>query len=499
MGDVPKPAMPVANPVLPSPKQAEPYQAPEASQFVPQAAQPVVDKPAPQQSPVPVPAGEVHQPDPVPPQQAPVPQSTPDGNKMTSNPALGPFLPAGQPGKEISAARPLDNARVVEVQAKHVKTRADAVAPKERQEAVANPIAPNRGEKLEFRMPIMPDLPLSREGVLKQQGRSNGSQRLEHEGHRLGDVILMMICAVVCGARSLSDIYRFLDARRNFFTAWLGLKQGIPTMRTLAWMLYRLHPERFQELVDQALAGKNTLVYQVNVWDSDRGVIFGELQALQKTQQPHAIAEMLRHLDLAHAAVTVDMRTLDPTIVRQISRQGADYIMAIRGTHGSAYEAIQEHFERQSIHVETHHEAIKDQQRTEQRELTLSRTLSWLEDSDKWPGVQTAVRLISELYVDRRRTDERRYYLSSLGLPADAMAANIRLLSLLEQRVEWFLDCDFTRNQEALDVEHGQSNLETLIKQSWIILERDNTVIGSFEIKRQKARKDNGYLRQLVS
>lgn len=427
------------------------------------------------------------------------PQAKPiEANEYTSVPKAAPLVPPNETEKPIPSVRPLNIEKLVEVQASHGRPRVDAVAPKERGDPVANPVVPNRDDqKVEFRLPIMADLPLSREGILKRLARSNGSQRLEHDGHRLGDVILMMVCAVTCGARSISEIYRFIDARRYFFSAWLGLKQGIPTVRTLEWLLHRLHPDHFQNLLDQTLAGRNSFVYQVQVWDSDRGVIFGELQALQKNQQP-VLEEMLEHLTLGLAAVTVDMKDLNPAIARYLARQGADYIFAIRGSHADMYESIQEYFESQPTDVQTFHEAIKDQQRTEQRELTLSQDFAWMEAREQWPRLQSAMRLISEQFIDRRRTTERRYYLSSLSLPPDAMAANIRLLSFVEKRVQWSLDCDFSRNREAVSVDQAQSNLETLIKQSWMLLEQDQTVKGSFEIKRQKARSDNSYLRHLV-
>ncbi|MCE5319050.1 MAG: ISAs1 family transposase [Parachlamydia sp.] len=430
----------------------------------------------------------------------PQPQSRPvEASEHTVIPKAAPLLTPCESDKPVPAVRPMNVEKLVEAQASHGRPRVDAVTPKERSDSVANPVVPNRDDqKVEFRLPIITDLPLSREGVLKRMARSNSSQRLEQDGHRLGDVILMMVCAVTCGARSITEIYRVIDARRYFFSAWLGLKQGIPTVRTFEWLLQRLNRERFQDLVDQTLAGRNSFVYQVQVWDSDRGVIFGELQALQKNQSP-VLEEMLEHLSLNQAAVTVDMKELNPAIARYIARQDADYIFAIRGVHAEMYEAIQEYFESQPKDVKTFHEAIKDQQRTEQRELTMSHDLSWIEAREQWPRLQSAVRLISEMFVDRRRTTEQRYYLSSLGLPPDAMAANIRLLSFVEKRVQWSLDCDFSRNREAIGFGHAQNNLETLIKQSWLLLEQDQSVKGSFEIKRQQARADNSYLRQLVT
>jgi predicted transposase YbfD/YdcC len=434
------------------------------------------------------------------PMPAPMPVATPPQEKSSSIvPMAGPVLPAAdQPAKAATIVRPLDAARVVERQANQVKPRVDAIASKERHEASSNPVVPNREDKkVEFRMPILPEFALSREGILKQQERSNGSRRLENEGHCLGDLLLMMMAAVVCGARELPEIYRFLEARRPFFTAWLGLKQGIPTLSTFWWLLNRLHPERFQELVKEALAGNNSFVYQIHLWDSDRGIIFGELTPQQK--RPLALSQMVDRLDLSQAAVTIDARTLPADVARQVASQGADYILAIRGSHGAAFEAIQDHFEAGQEKREVFHEAIKDKERTEQREVTLSSDLGWVEQIVHLPGLQVAVRLLSDLFVDRRRTTETRYYLSSLNLKADAMASNIRLLSMVEQRVDWLLDCDFARSQEALKVEHAKSNRETLIRNSWRLLERDSTIAGSFETKRQKARQDNQYLRQLLS
>lgn len=427
--------------------------------------------------------------------------SVADAQKM---PVIAPVVPVDPSSKPLPAESRVDPvqavAKIAEVHGNQAKPRSDAVVPQERQDNQANPTAQNRDDpKIAFRLPFMQDLQTAREGILKQIQRSNGSYRLDHDGQRLGDVILMMVTAVLCGSRTLTEIFRFLDARRTFFSAWLGLKQGTPSLRMLWWLLHRLNPETFQELVNQALAGKNSFVYQIQVWDSDRGLILGELLPLIKSSKPPLAREMLHHLDLTKAAVTADGVTLDPEIARRITQKGGAYIMAIRQSHGPIYDIIQGHFEDTSHKKEIHHEAIEQKGHSEQREISVSRNLAFLEGHGLWNEIQTAVRLLSDLITERRRQNDKRYYLSSLNLKADAMAANIRLLSLVEQRVEWLLDCDFARSKEALAVEHGWKNMEALLKTSWMLLEKETSVKGSFEVKRQKARQDNAYLRKLIT
>src|SRR5438046_504081 len=50
--------------------------------------------------------------------------------------------------------------------------------------------------------------------------------------HRLSDILVIAICAVVCGADSFEQIERFGEAKQEWLDGLLGLANGIPSHDT---------------------------------------------------------------------------------------------------------------------------------------------------------------------------------------------------------------------------------------------------------------------------
>jgi hypothetical protein len=51
--------------------------------------------------------------------------------------------------------------------------------------------------------------------------------------HRLSDILVIAIGAVVCGADSFEEIERCGEAQRGWLEGWLGLANGIPSQLTV--------------------------------------------------------------------------------------------------------------------------------------------------------------------------------------------------------------------------------------------------------------------------
>ena len=78
--------------------------------------------------------------------------------------------------------------------------------------------------------------------------------------HELIDILVIAICAVICGAKSWVEIEDFGEAKQEWFSIYLKLSNGIPSHDTLRRLFMILDPENFLEVFIKWVAAvtKNT-------------------------------------------------------------------------------------------------------------------------------------------------------------------------------------------------------------------------------------------------
>jgi hypothetical protein len=65
--------------------------------------------------------------------------------------------------------------------------------------------------------------------------------------HLLIDILVIAICAVICGADDWVAVAAFGRAKQGWFKAFLRLSNGIPSHDTFGRVFARLDPQQFQQ------------------------------------------------------------------------------------------------------------------------------------------------------------------------------------------------------------------------------------------------------------
>ena len=73
--------------------------------------------------------------------------------------------------------------------------------------------------------------------------------------HRLIDILVIAICAVICGAESWDDIAEFGEVKQDWFATFLELPNGIPSHDTFNRVFAALNPEQFRTRISGLDAG----------------------------------------------------------------------------------------------------------------------------------------------------------------------------------------------------------------------------------------------------
>lgn len=78
--------------------------------------------------------------------------------------------------------------------------------------------------------------------------------------HRLGDIIILAICGVICGAEGWAEIEEFGKAKEAWFTELLNLPNGIPSHDTFGRVFALIDPKQFEASFFRWVQGISTTV-----------------------------------------------------------------------------------------------------------------------------------------------------------------------------------------------------------------------------------------------
>jgi len=149
--------------------------------------------------------------------------------------------------------------------------------------------------------------------------------------HQLLDVLVVAMCATICGAEGWEDFAEFGKAQQEWFETFLELPNGIPSPDTFRRVLQRLDPQEFEacfmrwvQSVNKiasgqvvALDGKQLrgsreasaelgAIHMVSAWACENRLVLGQVKVAEKSNEITAIPELLRALALTGCIVTID-------------------------------------------------------------------------------------------------------------------------------------------------------------------------------------------------
>ena len=264
--------------------------------------------------------------------------------------------------------------------------------------------------------------------------RSDGD-RSGKVSHKLHDILVMTVLAVVSGLEHWTQIEDFARTNEQWFKTFLDLPNGIPSHGTIGKVFSFLDPDEFERRIQMwihALVGSDTQgkhiaidgktlrksfdtasnkasVRMLNAYVHENHAVFGQLKVDSKTNEITAIPRLLEMLQLKQATVTIDAM-----------------------------------------------------------------------------GCQ-------------RDIAERRYFISShSGKQAQKLATLIRNHWRVENELHWTLDVSFNEDQCRVRIENAAENLSRIRRISLILLKNDITCKLGIKSKRAKAGYDRNYLLTLL-
>ena len=351
--------------------------------------------------------------------------------------------------------------------------------------------------------------------------------------HKLLDILVIAICAVICGADDWEEVKLFGEAKEAWFKTFLELPNGIPSHDTFWRVFAKLDPQQFQQSfvswissvseVTQgqviAIDGKTLrrsddkalgrgAIDMVSAWAAANHLVLGQVKVADKSNEITAIPELLRVLEVSGCIITIDALGCQKDIAAAIVDQEADYVLALKENHGRLYEDVVKLFDDLEASAFRAYPNSRDQTVNKNHGRLETRTcyviaepqvVMQLRDAPEWIGLQSLVKVHARRQLGDELTEKDRYFISSLASDAHHLLEVVRTHWSIENELHWVLDIAFREDESRIRKDHGPENFAVLRHIAVNLVKQEKTEKASIKAKRLKAGWDEAYLLKILA
>jgi predicted transposase YbfD/YdcC len=347
--------------------------------------------------------------------------------------------------------------------------------------------------------------------------------------HNLMDIVVIAICAVICGADGWLDIAEYGQSKYDWLKTFLDLPHGIPSHDTFRRVFCLLNPATFQECFQRwidalseglgikriAIDGKvmrrsfdratgKAALHLVSAWATEQHLVLGQVAVDSKSNEITAIPKLLELLDVSGAIVTIDAMGCQKEIAAKIRDGGGDYVLSVKENQPHLLEDIQSCFERgldtdfAGMNYSCHEEIYRGHGRVETHYVQTIVNPKGIRNQDQWKDLRAITFIYSERQeAGKEMTEEVRYYIGSKAVKAKSYADYVRGHWGIENGQHWILDVCFQEDQSRMRTDHSPENM-ALLRRLALSLLKQHGKKGSVRGKRLKSGWNDQILMEVL-
>ena len=347
--------------------------------------------------------------------------------------------------------------------------------------------------------------------------------------HPLINIVMIAVCAVICGADDFVAIAEFGRQKKNLFAKFLDLSAGIPSHDRFNAVLAAIKPAEFEKCLLSwiadlheitagqvvAIDGKTlrrsydaasgkAAIHMVSAWATANCISLGQVVVDAKSNEITAIPKLLEILELCGCLVTIDAMGCQTEIATAIVAGGADYVLAVKdnqptlsaGIRGFFTDHATDDFARTK--VSRHETEETGHGREEARSYYVCAAPDDLPDRGRWSKLTAIGMTINDTLRNGKPTLEFRYYILSKKTSARRFAAAVRGHWGIENRLHWQLDVTFGEDQSRVRRGHADANFSILRRTALSLLKNNHTYRLGVKNKRLTAAWNEDYLLEIL-
>lgn len=349
--------------------------------------------------------------------------------------------------------------------------------------------------------------------------------------HKLIDILVIAVCATICGAESFPDMEEFGKDKEEWLRTFLELPNGIPSHDTFRRVFILIKGEEFRrafmdwvesvsELANKEvvsvdgkqLRGSRKKVQKqheglrmVSAWAAQNRLVLGQHKTDEKSNEITAIPELLRLLSLQGCIVTIDAMGCQREIVKQVIEQEADYVISLKGNQGNLHKAVEDYFvwaakiKFRALEFDYCETVEKGHGRIEVRRCWVTEDVDWLAENKDWAGLKSIVMVEAEREVSGKEVScERRYFISSLSANAKESLRAVGSHWQIENSLHWVLDVAFCEDACQIKAENAAANMAVLRHIALNLLNQEKSYKRGIKAKQFKSALNQDYLLEVL-
>ena len=346
--------------------------------------------------------------------------------------------------------------------------------------------------------------------------------------HNLLEMIVIALCAAICGAESWVDVERFGKSKQRWLLSFLRLENGVPSHDTFGRVFARLDTEEFfvclqgwigslqLSLQGQGVAidGKTlrrsfdrasskSALHLVSAWAGELRISLGQVAVDEKSNEITAVPRLLELLDLRGAVVTLDAMHCQKETVAKIRERGADYVVSVKANqpalHGQLQQLFMTYGEDDYRAVRRHATTERKRGRVERREYYVAPAPKELVASGPWRHVRSVGMVYRHREQGEKESDEVAFFISSLPPKVRTLAKHVRGHWAIENSLHWVLDVTFSEDNSRIRKGNGQEIAAVFRRLALSLLQQDTTLKENVRGKRLRAGWENRVLEGILT
>ena len=345
--------------------------------------------------------------------------------------------------------------------------------------------------------------------------------------HLLNEILIISLCAVLSGAEDFEEIAEYGVQKQDFLSEFLLLPNGIPSHDTFNRVFRYMDTRSFEEClikwsreiikelshyqvnIDGKVLratgerGKKTAALRlVNAWVSEHCLSLGQFQVTKKSNEKTAIPDLISHLDMKGALISIDAMGCHSKIANLIRANEADYLLALKKNQKGLYEEVHDWMMNRKSSFEKDEQVDYVGGRIEQRTTYVCEDLRFIDELSNW---KDAGRLIM---IEAKRTfknglqkdsSQTRFYVSSKKENASYFGKCTRNHWSIENQLHWYLDVVFHEDLQRVKKDNAPDNMATIRKMALQLLLKHKGKDSLKKVRKRAAWNDHFLVHVLKS